>query len=121
MSDLPGPELGFQERATLCWGAGVPPPVRDCWTDELEALLVKAALAEAAPLDWGLKVTVNDTLLPAASVIGRESPPTVNSDVLMLAPVIVMLEPPAVRDADRLLLCPTVTLPKFNVPGLTAN
>ena len=64
---------------------------------------------------------LNDTLLPAASVTGRESPLTVNSGVLMLAPVIVILELPAVRDADRFLLCPTVTLPKFNVAGLTAN
>jgi hypothetical protein len=32
-----------------------------------------------------------------------------------------MLEPLAVSDADRLLLCPTVTLPKLNVDGLTAN
>src|SRR5713101_5763229 len=114
-------ELGFHESATLCWGVGVPLPVRDCWADELEALLVKAALADAAPLDWGAKLTVNEMLLPAARVTGRESPLTVNSDVLMLAPVIVMLEPPAVRDADKFLLCPTVTLPKFNVAGLTDN
>ena len=99
----------------------MPLPVRDSCVDVLEALLVKDALADAVPLDWGAKLTLNDTLLPAARVIGKESPLTLNSDVLMPALVIVMLEPVAVKDAGRLLLCPTVTLPKLNVAGLTAN
>ena len=101
--------------------AAAPLPVRDCWADGLEALLANDALAEAVPLDWGAKVTVNDTLLPAARVSGREIPLTVNSEVLMLAFDTVMLEPLAVSEAVRLLLCPTVTLPKFSVAGLTAN
>jgi hypothetical protein len=87
----------------------------------LEALLVKDALAAAAPLDWGANRMVKDTLLPAASVTGRARPLTVNSEVLMLAPVIVMLEPVAVSEAGRLLLCPTVTLPKLSAAGFTAN
>ena len=99
----------------------MPLPVKDCWADELEALLVKDALAAAAPLDWGAKLTVKDTLLPAARVTGRARPLTLNSDVLMLASVIVMLEPLAVSEAVKLLLCPTVTLPKLIMAGLTAN
>ena len=99
----------------------MPLPVKDCGTDELDALLVNDALAAAAPLDCGVKLTVNDTVLPAARVTGKEMPLTVNSDVLILAPVTVMLEPLALSDADRLLLCPTVTLPKFSVAGLTAS
>ena len=95
--------------------------MRDCKADGLEALLLKDALAAAAPLDCGVNLTVNDTVLPAARVVGKESPLTVNSDVLILAPVTVILEPLALSDADRLLLCPTMTVPKFSVDGLTAN
>ena len=39
----------------------------------------------------------------------------------MLAPETVMLDPLAVSEPLKLLLCPTVTLPKLNVAGLTAN
>ena len=113
--------LLFQERATLCWGAGVPVPARDCRREELDALLANDALAEAAPLDWGANLTVKDTLLPAAKVSGRDNPLTVNSEVLRLASVMVMLELLAVNEAVRLLLCPTTTLPKLNAAGLTAN
>ena len=87
----------------------------------MEALLTNDALAEAAPLDCGVKLMVNDTLLPAAKVTGSERPLTVNSEVLKLAAVTVMLEPLAVREAGKDLVCPTVTLPKFKAPGLIAN
>ena len=87
----------------------------------MEALLMNDALATAVPLAWGVKVMVNDTLLPAARVRGRVSPITLNSEVLMLAFEIVMLEPLAVSEPLKLLLCPTVTLPKFKVAGLAAN
>ena len=64
---------------------------------------------------------MNATLWPAARVIGKESPLTVNSEVLRLAEVIVMLEPVAVSEAVMVLFCPTVTFPKFNADGPTAN
>jgi len=64
---------------------------------------------------------VNATLLLAARVTGRESPLMVNSEVLMLAEVMVMLEPVAVSEAVMVLFCPTVTFPKFNADGPTAN
>ena len=66
-------------------------------------------------------MTVNDALCPAFRVSGRESPVTVNSDVLILAFETVMLDPLAVSEAVRLLLCPTITLPKLNVAGLTTS
>ena len=68
-----------------------------------------------------LKLTVNDALCPAVRVSGSESPLTVNSEVLMLALETVMLDPVAVSEAVKLLLCPTVTLPKLSVAGLTAS
>jgi len=63
-----------QERSTLCSGGGVPLPVRDSSSDELEALLAKEALAVAVPLACGLKVTVNSELWPAARLKGNEIP-----------------------------------------------
>lgn len=60
-------------------------------------------------------------LWPAARVSGSEIPLTVNSEVLMLAAETVTPDPLAVSVVVRLLLCPTVTLPKFSVAGLTAN
>ena len=60
-------------------------------------------------------------LWPAARESGSEIPLTVNSVVLILAPETVTPDPLAVSVAVKLLLCPTVTLPKFRVAGLTAN
>lgn len=96
-------------------------PVRDWTADELDALLANDPLAAAVPLDCGVKTTVNDALCPAARVSGRESPLTLNSEVVMLAAVTVMLEPVAVIVAGRLLVCPTVTVPKFSEAGLSAS
>ena len=78
-------------------------------------------MAVAAPLDCGVKVTVKDALCPAFKVSGRESPLIVNSEVLPPAFERVMLDPLAVSEAVRLLLCPTVTLPKLKLAGLTAS
>lgn len=96
-------------------------PVRVWTEDELDALLAKEPLAEAVPLDCGVNATVYDALCPAARVSGRESPLTLNSEVVMLAAVTVMLEPVAVSVAGRLLVCPTVTVPKLSEAGLTAS
>ena len=84
---------------------------------------MKDALAEAAPLDCGVKLMVNDTpsWIYGLQMLGSERPITANSEVLMFAEVMVMLEPLAVREADRDLVCPTVTPPKFKAPGLMAN
>ena len=64
---------------------------------------------------------MNDLLWPAARVSGSEIPLTVNSEVLMLAAETVTPDPLAVRVPVKLLLCPTITLPKFSVAGLTAS
>lgn len=84
-------------------------------------MLVKAAEAAAVPLAWGVNLTLNDALWPAERVSGRDNPLTLNSGLVMPASVTVMLEPLAVRVPVRLLLCPTMTLPKFSVAGLTAS
>ena len=99
----------------------MPLPVRDSSTDELEALLAKEALAEAVPLACGLKVMVKSELWPAARLNGNEIPLRVNSEVLGVAEATVTLEPVALSVALKLLVWPTMTLPKSKVPGLTLN
>ena len=74
--------LAFQESATLCCGAGVPEPPRDSTTGEFVALLAKATFADAVPDACGVNVTLNVALLPGATVKGKVSPLTVNSEPL---------------------------------------
>ena len=50
---------------------------------ELDALLAKEAVAEAAPLAPGVKVTVKDTGWLGVTVTGNERPLTENSEALV--------------------------------------
>ena len=113
--------LGFQDRLTLCCGGGVPLPVKDSIAVVLDALLTKEALSEAVPLAFGVKVTFNDAVWPAAIVNGNESPFRANSEVPVAAEEIVTLEPVAPSVAVILLLVPTTTPAKFSVPGAIVN
>jgi hypothetical protein len=117
---MPEP-LSVQESATLCCGGAAPVPLRVSTAGEFEALLAKDALSEAEPLAWGVKVIVNEALCPAASVSGNEIPLNVNSEVPNVAEDIATLEPEALSEPDRLLLLPTMTLPKLKLAGDTAN
>ncbi len=97
----------------------MPVPVSDSVVVEGCALLVKVSVALAAPVTAGLKVTVKETLCPAAMVTGSDSPPTVKTELFVLAPVTVTLAPLAVNVPDELPLVPTTTLPRFIVVGVT--
>ena len=108
-------------RATLCCTAGVPDPLSASETEPLEALLAKANVAEVAPDDWGLKVTLNDALCPEASVSGNEMPLTENSVPVILAEEIETEPLLALRVAVWLWLEPVVTLPKLMLEGLTES
>src|SRR5580700_5538159 len=88
---------------------------------ELEALLAKETVPEAAPVACGVNVTVNCTLLPTAIVTGKDSPLRVNSELLTLADVTVTLAPVALSVAGRFSLVPTTTLPKAKLAGVTVN
>ena len=90
-------------------------------TGELAALLVNDALSEAAPLAWGVKVTVMVALLPAAMLNGKDCPLRANSEVAVAAEETITVEPVALRVAVVRLLCPTTTLPKLKVPGLIVS
>jgi hypothetical protein len=61
----------------------VPVPVRVAALGELDAVLAKEAVAEAAPLAPGAKVTVNDTGWLVVTVTGNERPLTENSEALV--------------------------------------
>ena len=99
----------------------MPLPVSVSLAFELEALLTKETVVLAVPLACGWKVTANDALWPAAMVKGRARPLRENSEVPGVAVETVTLEPLAVSVAVKVLLCPTTTLPKSKVLGLTAN
>ena len=70
---------------------------------------------------WGVKVTVMVALLPAAMLNGKDCPLRANSEVPVAAEETITVEPVALSVAVMLLLCPTTTLPKLRVPGLTVS
>ena len=84
-------------------------------------IAAKDTLSEAAPVAWGVKVTVMVALLPAAMPNGKDCPLRANSEVPVAAEETITVEPVALSVAVMLLLCPTTTLPKLRVPGLTVN
>jgi hypothetical protein len=88
---------------------------------EFDALLRKVRLPLAAPLAFGVKVTVKEADWPAAMVFGRVIPESTNSLLLLLPEETVTEAPVAVRLPFRDALLLTTTLPKFNVPGETAS
>jgi hypothetical protein len=99
----------------------VPDPVRVSIVGVFAALLAREMIPDAVPLARGVKVKVSDTLCPAAMVLGKDIPPRINSALLEVAEDRVALEPVAVRVAVRVLLVPTVTLPKFRAGALEVS
>ena len=84
-------------------------------------MLVKVRVALATPVAVGVKVTVNGTLLPAAIVVGNDSPLMVNTELLELAAVIVTLAPVALSVPVPVPFVPTTTLPIAIVKGDTVS
>jgi hypothetical protein len=82
---------------------------------------VKLSVLFAVPDAVGANVTVNEVLLPAAIVAGRERPPMVNTELFVLAPVTVTFAPLAVRVPVAEALLPTTTLPRLKLVGVTAS
>jgi hypothetical protein len=93
-------------------------PVSDSFVGEFEALLAKAIVPAAVPLDWGVNITVTGMLFPAVIVNGNETPLNLNSDVVVEADDTVTFDPVALKLAVKLPLCPTTTLPKSKAVGL---
>jgi hypothetical protein len=93
-------------------------PVPDRVTDRLEfdASDVSDTVPVAAPADFGLNMTLNDALSPAASLSGRINPLILKAEPVTGACVIVRLDPPTlVRVSDLVALVLTFTLPKLRV------
>jgi hypothetical protein len=107
---------------TANWPTLVVPVPEASTTVELgSALLVKVKVALAAPLACGLKFTVNGALWPTSIVAGKDNPLNVKRELLLLAAVIITFAPVAVKFPVAVPELPTVTLPKLNVPGVTAR
>ena len=78
-------------------------------------MLLKVKVPFTLPTAFGAKVTVNEVLLPAGIVVGRERPPIVKAELFVLAPVTATLAPLAVRVPVTEVLLPTTALPKLSV------
>ena len=113
--------LAFQDKFTVCVGAGVPVPVRDSVVVAGCPLLVRLSEALADPAIWGLNVTKNEVLWPTGIVIGSERPPTLNTELPVFAAVTVTFAPLAVNVPDAVPLLPTTTLPRTRVDGVTVK
>lgn len=86
--------LAFHDRFTMCWSVA-PDPLAVSVAD-VELLVKNEMLEESDPAVFGAKVTVNGTLCPAVSVMGRARPPRVKAELLELAEERVRLPPLAV-------------------------
>jgi hypothetical protein len=81
---------------------------------EFEALLAKVAIAEADPVAVGLKVTVNDTGVPTATVTGKVRPLIANSFgfvPLMPTEETITVAPLADNVPVAVPLLPSITFP----------
>jgi hypothetical protein len=96
-------------------------PVNPWTVGELDALLTKESLPDAAPLLWGANLTVSETLLPAEIVMGNVVPLKVNSELVVVAEEITTLEPTVLKLAAIVLLVPTGTLPRLGLVGETVK
>src|SRR5471032_2509336 len=88
--------LAFQERPTLC-GATAPTPLVVSISGELGALEAKDRVPDIVPLACGVKATLNDELLPAAIVTGKEVPSRTNWELLVAPEEMVTLVPIALK------------------------
>jgi hypothetical protein len=75
-------------------------PENTSFVGEFEALLTKEMLPGALPAAAGAKVTVKETLFPAATVTGKLIPLTEYPDPFQAALDTVTLEVPAVSVPD---------------------
>ena len=84
-------------------------------------MLANARVAEAVPLNCGVKVTVKEAFWPTERVSGNVIPLTVNSELFDNAEETVTLPALALSVTVWLWFAPTTTLPKSTVAGETAS
>jgi hypothetical protein len=101
--------------------SGVPVPDNDSVAVLFDALLVSDNVPETAPLAFGAKTTLSETLCPAAMVIGNVAPFKVNRELLLEEEETVTLAPEALSVMGCASVLPTLTLPKLNGAGAIAR
>jgi hypothetical protein len=99
----------------------VPVPLRFSVVVEDFALLSKVSVPLTAPLDFGWKLTVKETLWPSSITAGSDKPLSANSELLLLAEVTLTFPPVAVSVPVAVPVLPTVTFPRLSVVGPTVN
>ena len=100
----------------------VPVPLSEMVVGELDASLMSETLPVALPAAVGAKVAVKDVLCPVVRVRGSVRPLIENPLPVTLAWVIVRLAvPELLKLTVRLLVVPTLTLPKLTLVGLGVN
>ena len=112
--------LSLQFSVTECWLEPTPAPARLSLA-ALPPEAEKESFALAVPAVWGVNVTLNEALLPAASVKGREMPLSEYSELLSASELMVTLPPVADKVAFCDLLDPTLTFPNDSEAGETAR
>jgi len=77
---MPDVVLPVHDRRTVWTGAGVPVPLRVEAVGVFVAVLAKEAVAEAAPDEPGVNLTVNETGVEVVTVTGNVRPLIENSE-----------------------------------------
>jgi hypothetical protein len=99
-----------------------PVPDRSIVTGELLTLLVMVTLPETPPAAAGANVTFKMALWPGFRRLPAEIPVASKPGPEMLVFEIVIVDPPEfVKVTAKMLLLPTLTVPKFKVEALTLN
>ena len=94
----------------------MPVPLTETESAELVALLTTVTVPLSVPVVFGANTICIVAVCPAASVAPLIPLVTLYEDPLTLTPEIVTLEfPVLIRDTARVVLSPTVSLPKFRL------
>lgn len=106
--------VGFDTRVP----GEVPVPVRGIVKVGFDASELTVTLPLLAPLDSGVKETLNVALCPAVNVTGAEIPLTLNPvPVTATCEIEMLVLPVFVTVSDKVLVCAICTLPKLRLVG----
>lgn len=101
--------------------AASPVPVRGMVSVGLVALLVIERFPLTSPVAVGVKMTLKVFVWPAVKVTGKLSPVILKPAGADAAVMVTLVPPELVRVSERVVLEPTVTLPKLRLVGLAVS
>ena len=111
--------MAVPAHAEVCPGLLIPVPDKLMVLGELVALLVTEMLPLKAPVVVGLKTTLKAAFAPEVKVRGKESPLVLKpAPATVIWDTVTLLVPVFVSVTGRMLLLPTLTLPKLVLRGL---